>query len=406
MLEHRFNPKCLFACTLIASLLGATRASAQTFPPIGGIFISDQELDQIYLSKDLNRDGDALDPGELSVYFDGTNASGFDNPTSNVFTIFQSQSGFQYFGDGSTDAVYRLRDVNRNGNALDAGEATLWFSATDNANGFVLNTPNGLAEDSSGSIYIVTAGAGSTTDANFVYRTQDLNSDGDANDLDEASIWLDLTSLDSNSSPFEIAFIDDVAFIADTADANPRVYRAEDRNNDNVIDPLTEVNIFIDESNPFGVGVFYFGLDTDSSSVLGLDLISNSIFRLTDIDNSGAIDQASEALEIWNPSVIPSGFGFGTGFSVASGPGGELSIISSSSDPTENNIFRLLDNNGDGDYLDQGETITYLSRALTSFFPDRPRALAYAQSVPEPNTVLALLGLTGSYFLIKRLKQL
>ena len=405
MREKRFNPKYLFAYTLMTSLLGDAGASAQTFPPIGGIFVGDQELDQIYLSKDLNRDGDAADPGELSVYFDGTNASGFDNPTGNVFTIFQSQSGFQYFGDGNTDAVYRLIDSNRNGNALDAGEASLWFSAAENASGFILNTPNGLAEDSSGAIYVVQAGAGSTINEDFVYRTLDLNGDGDANDLDEASIWLDLNLLEPSSSPFEIAFLNDVAFIADTAGGNPRVYRAEDKNNDNVIDPLTEVNIFIDESNPFGIGVFYFGLDTDNSSVFALDLISDSIFRLTDIDNSGMIDQASEALEVWNPSVIPTGFEFGANFAIATGPRGELSITSNGPDPNEDNIFRLIDLNGDGDYLDQDETIPYLSRALTGFFPDRPRALAYAQNVPEPNTVLGLLGLAGSCLVIKRLKQ-
>ena len=369
MREKRFNPKHLFAYTLMTSLLGAAGASAQPSPSMGGIFVGDQGLDQIYLSKDLNRDGDAADPGELSIYFDGTNASGFDNPTGNVFTIFQSQSGFQYFGDGNTDAVYRLIDSNRNGNALDAGEASLWFSAAENASGFILNTPNGLAEDSSGAIYVVQAGAGSTINEDFVYRTLDLNGDGDANDLDEASIWLDLNLLEPSSSPFEIAFLNDVAFIADTVGGNPKVYRAEDKNNDNVIDPLTEVNIFIDESNPFGIGVFYFGLDTDNSSVFGLDLISDSIFRLTDIDNSGMIDQASEALEVWNPSVIPTGFEFGANFAIATGPGGELSITSNGSDPNEDNIFRLIDLNGDGDYLDEDETIIYLSQELTGFFP-------------------------------------
>ncbi|NEP42558.1 MAG: PEP-CTERM sorting domain-containing protein, partial [Okeania sp. SIO2H7] len=184
-------------------------------------------------------------------------------------------------------------------------------------------------------------------------------------------------------------------FISDTAEGRPRVYRAEDINNDNVIDPLTEVNIFIDNTNPFGIGTFYFGFDSDSSSLYGLDLFTDSIFRLTDENDSGSIDLASEALKVWEPSTIPTGFDFGAGFSVATGPSGELSITSNGSQPNEDNVFRLIDLNGDGDYLDADETIIYSSRELTEFFPVRPRVVEYAKSVPEPTTLFGVLGMGG-----------
>ncbi|MEM1368295.1 MAG: PEP-CTERM sorting domain-containing protein [Cyanobacteria bacterium P01_H01_bin.15] len=324
------------------------------------------------------------------------------SPTGNVFTLLQSEAGPLYAGDGNTDAVYRLIDLNNNANALDPGEATVWFSAADNAGGLPFLTPNGLGEDSRGGIYIVTADTGGTPTGDFVYRTEDLNNDGDANDAGEASIWLDLQALNSASSAFEISFINDVAFITDTAGGSPRVYRAEDINQDNVIDPQTEVSVFIDDTNPFGVGTFYFGLDVDSTSVYGLDLFSDSVFRLTDLNGSGTIDQASEAAQVWNPSVIPAGFDFGSGaFSLAVGPDSELMLAVNGSSAADDNVFRLVDLNGDGDYLDADETLIYSSRELTGFFPVRPRVAEFSSNVPrvpEPTSTLALLGLVGAGF--------
>jgi hypothetical protein len=238
--------------------------------------------------------------------------------------------------------------------------------------------------------------AGNPT-GDFVYRTLDLNGNGNAEDIGEASVWLDLQALNPASSPFEIAFLDDVAFISDTAGGNPRVYRAKDTNGDNSIDPLTEANIFIDATNPFGIGVFYFGFDSGIASLYGLDLTSDSVFRLTDENNSGDIDLVSEGLKVWDLSAIPSGFAAGPGaFSLATGPRGELSIAFNGSNPNEDNVFRLIDLNGDGDFFDEDETVVYASRQLTGFFPERPRVVEYARSVPEPSPLLGVLGVGGA----------
>ncbi|MEM1170980.1 MAG: hypothetical protein AAGJ08_18335 [Cyanobacteria bacterium P01_H01_bin.35] len=148
----KINLKILLAsCTFVGSLATVYPVYGASF---GGIFVADQTLDGIYFTQDLNGDGDGNDTDEVSLYFDDTNASGLANPTGNVFTMLQSNSGFLYYGDGNTDSVYRLLDSNNNGNALDAGEANIWFSATENASGLPLLTPNGLGEDNSGAIYL------------------------------------------------------------------------------------------------------------------------------------------------------------------------------------------------------------------------------------------------------------
>ena len=120
--------------------------------PISGVLLGDQGSssiegsDKIYLLVDTNGDGDAADEGERIVFFDETNAEGLGgedgSPTGNILNIGQSSTdGSVYAGDGDTDAVYRLKDLNGDGDANDAGESTVWFSEADNAAGFTLPTP-------------------------------------------------------------------------------------------------------------------------------------------------------------------------------------------------------------------------------------------------------------------------
>ncbi|MEL6554563.1 MAG: hypothetical protein AAFQ63_14000, partial [Cyanobacteria bacterium J06621_11] len=54
----------------------------------------------------------------------------------------------------------------------------------------------------------------------------------------------------------------------------------------------------------------------------------------------------------------------------------------------ENNLFRLVDSNGDGDYFDSGKTIVYLSQSVNGTTPERARAVEYAIApgdVPPPD---------------------
>ncbi|NEQ98528.1 MAG: hypothetical protein F6K30_17710, partial [Cyanothece sp. SIO2G6] len=232
----------------------------------GAVYVADQTLDTLLLTQDLTGDGDANDPLETSVFFDGTNESGFVDPTANIFTVLQATDGSVFYGDGNTDTVYRLTDANRDGDALDAGEATVWFAA-DNAEGLPLLTPNGLAIGSDGAIYITEADTVGTPNGDFIYRTEDLNGDGDANDAGEASIWLDLKAVNPNSSPFEITFIDDTAYIIDSVGGDPNViYRAQDLDGSGMVE-TDEVSVLVDES----VVPVDFGLTTDGESLFTVE---------------------------------------------------------------------------------------------------------------------------------------
>ncbi|MEM6403640.1 MAG: DNRLRE domain-containing protein, partial [Cyanobacteria bacterium P01_D01_bin.116] len=204
----------------------------------------------------------------------------------------------------------------------------------------------------------------------------DLNQDGDANDAGESSIWLDLKALNPSSSPFEITFINDVAYIIDSVGIDTNViYRAEDTDGSGSIE-AGEVTVLVDETT----APIDFALASDGSSLFTLELLDNdgpqSVFKIED-------GETITATEVWNSTALPEGYELFAAFSIASGPGGELAITSNG-DANEDNVFRLLDLNDDGDYFDDGETIPYLSRLLTSTVPERARVVEYAR---EPEVV-------------------
>ncbi|HEY7687383.1 MAG TPA: hypothetical protein VH835_01745, partial [Dongiaceae bacterium] len=350
------------------------------YQPLGGVLLGDQTADKVFHLRDLNGDGDAADEGERIVFFDAANQSGLAAPTGNIFTIHQAPGGTVYVGDGDTDSVYALRDMNGDGDANDIGEAHLWFSAA-NAEGRPLVTPNGIATGADGALYVVNAGVVAGPVDDVIYRTVDLNKDGDANDLGESSVWLNIQTLNAKSSAFDLAFIGNVAYLTDSNGADPdTVYRIEDLDHDGVIE-AGEAKIFISDANPFGVPVDFTHAVQDGS-VLTWELTAGAggvshVYRLTDLNGSGDIDQAKEAVEVWNSSLMPAGFETSVGFSIAASENGDIAITSNGGAANQRNVVRLSDLNGDGDYMDVGETVLLASNALDAAVGQRPRAAAF-----------------------------
>lgn len=375
--------------TFLATLVFALSAS----PAGTTLLFGDQDLDSILLTRDRNGDGDAADANESRLFFGAGNASGLTAPTGNVFAIQRTDDGSVVFGDGDTDTIYRVRDLNGDRDAMDAGEAAVWFSA-GNAGGLPLLTPNGVAQGGDGAIYVVEADVLSTPNGDFVYRTVDLNSDGDANDAGEASTWLDLKALNGSSSAFEILFDDDAAYVIDTAgsDSN-RIYRAQDLDNSGAVDS-GEVSVFIDDTNVFGAPVDFAMAIGDDGSLFTIDLTgSHQVFRLVDLDGSGSIDAAGEATEVWNDTFLPVGFDALAAFDIAFAEDSLFWISNAGgSSPEGDSIYRLTDLDQDGTFFGAGETAVWSSRTLTGDVPSRGRSLAAFQVVPEPGTLPLMAG--------------
>lgn len=362
--------------------------------PLQDVLLGDQDGNSIWHLQDLNGDGDAADAGERISFFDSTNLSGLTNPAGNIFAIHQAADGKVYAGDGDTDSVYVLRDINKDGDANDMGEARTWFSAA-NAAGLPLVTPNGVSTGPDGAVYVVNAGVVAGPVDDVVYRTVDHNKDSDANDLGEATVWLDLQTLNLKSSAFDISFDGSVAYLADTVGGDADViYRIEDSNSNNKIE-ASEVKVFIADGNPYGAPVD-FAIAAEGGSVYTWEFSSSSnggdpsrVFRLTDHNLSGTIDDAGEAVEVWNAGKLPAGFANSIGFSIAAAENGDLVVTSNGTQPSQRNVVRLTDLNGDGDYMDDGETIIAGSNALDAAFGQRPRSLAFyddGSPAPHPQT--------------------
>ena len=369
------------------------------------VLVGDFTTDTIYRFSDLDGDGKA-GASEGTVFFDGS-ALGLPGVTS--FTI-EGRNGVYYAGDGDTDTVYRLRDTDGNGDANGAGESSVWFSE-DNAQGYKLHTPNGMAIGDDGAVYVTEADVLSDQSGDFIFRTVDLNGDGDANDSGEATPWLDLKALNGKSSPFEISFDGDVAYITDTLGADDNVvYRAQDTDGSGVVE-ADEVSVFISETDAFGAPVD-FGMTALNGKLYMLELFdpSNpaSVYGLNDLNGDGKIDAAEEAVEVWNASALPDGIDLDFGFDLNSNGTDTLAIMSNGFTPADTGVYLLRDLNGDHDFLDVGETTVFASGLDFPDFLGRPRPLAFYEPadpvapVPLPATALLMVSALG--LLARRLR--
>ncbi|MEM7168376.1 MAG: IPT/TIG domain-containing protein [Planctomycetota bacterium] len=166
--------------------------------PAGSVLVSDDgaSVRSILRLTDINGDGDANDDGELAIYYDQSAVA----PTPVVTdpeAIAATTTGIVYVTDTATGRIVRLSDTNGDGDALDAGEATVFFEGTAPATLTDLDT---LQLD--GSVLVAV-----DEDNGTVLRLSDSNGDGDALDAGEAVLWVDGAANPAASDPNDAATI-------------------------------------------------------------------------------------------------------------------------------------------------------------------------------------------------------
>ncbi len=365
----------LITATLMTSVL-VDGINAQPVPlqNRGALLVSDQgnpPFDGIFILQDLDGDGLALQPSEGAVWFDRTNAEGLLEETSNFLAIHATADGTVYAADGDSRAVYRLRDVNGDGDALDLGESSIFFDSS-NSLGLPMGVPNGLYTDLEGTVYLTLAGSLANNEPDAILKLRDLNGDGDALDPGEAMIWVDLDALEGGSSvPFEVLVRDDgTALYIEFAGAPDTIRLLDDVNNDGVI-TADERTVHLSDGD-FGVD-FGFSLAADTGTIVNTNAgSSQGLWRVTDLNNSGTIDSEDEVHLLWSETENADGVMTSTVFDVEVGSNGRLFLLDSA---TEDRIIVLEDLNGDGDYLDAGETTVFAEGSVHNF--DRPRSLTF-----------------------------
>lgn len=330
---------------------------SDVFAPAGRhVLVGDQRNDQLLLFRDLDSDGAALAASEVSVFFDANNAAGLAAPTQNVTGVFQARDASVFVADADADAVYRLMDLNGDLDAQDPWEATVWFGP-ENASELIVKTPNAVHQDETGAIFISYAGLSQ------VYRTIDLNHDGDAMDPGEAVPWFDFTTLDLDGIPFSLSFSDKVGFLTNIGDpSSGALYRLEDQNNDGRIQPGEAVQYLTpgSESTPLDNIVATI---VDHNSVIcmtwypakGNEIV---LHRLQDQDGSGVIDAVGEVQEVWSSKLAPNGALTEIGFSLASDDRGQL-LMAGNAFSGAATVLVLSDEDGNSNYLAPLETTVF-----------------------------------------------
>ncbi|KAA0212779.1 MAG: hypothetical protein DYG94_13865 [Leptolyngbya sp. PLA3] len=370
---------------LFALAAGAVAQPAPLEARTAGLLVGDQDVDAIYRVRDLNGDRDALDVGERTLWLDASNASGLPGPFGSVLTMFQSASGAVFIGEGDTDTVYRAFDLNADGDALDAGEVRVWISPA-NAAGYFLPTPSGIWETEPGVVFVFNVGTVSTP-GDAIYRTQDLNADGDANDPGEMVLWFDVEGEVGDSSAFELVFIGNRAFWTDLRGGNTdAILWAEDLNSNGEISG-SEWGIFMDVNNAFGAPVG-IGLKTDGTSLYvahNLSSADQSLYRLTDLNGNGVIDSADEAVQVWNESLAPTGVVLGSIFTLAIGPETSVALGSSGSNEADA-VLLLQDLDSDRRFTSADESLLFVGSGSATGEPaQRVRALEFVSCPADLN---------------------
>ncbi len=157
-----------------------TTASATVPRAGGGLLIADQTNDQVLLADDLNGDGDFDDTDEVRVVAN----LGVTNPQE----VTSTPRGEVFLGENTNDAVLRLVDLDGDGDCDDAGEQKVFFDNTQlGLTGATLVTPASVTIDADGSLLLGNSGAG-TGSVDFIVRLRDRNGDGDALDAGEATM--------------------------------------------------------------------------------------------------------------------------------------------------------------------------------------------------------------------------
>jgi sugar lactone lactonase YvrE len=344
--------------TLVAASL-ALPCAAQTIPQLLPLartdfcYVPEPSSDQVFRLIDLDLDGDFDAPGEVSVFYNDVQGA---FPLTNCNGVTVDLFGRVFVSDSSEERIFRLVDLDGDGSCHDAGECTVWFDGKGGTgSGILLASPANLVADAQGALWVASAGDGANP-VDSVVRLFDANFDGDANDAGEAVEYFKPApgGAGGASIPQDVAIGQDGRlYLLDvpSAGTNPKgVYRLDDLNVSGVIDQPSEVTVFFaPPAQP--LNAFFWGLTIDAQGWFYMaDTMNELVWRFRDVDGSGAVDQANE-FSIWwqNPagSLI---------WRLA--PASDGSLLAAESEAPDR-ILRLadLDNSGSVDPLTETATL-------------------------------------------------
>lgn len=343
------------------------------------LFVFDQDLDRIVRLADENGDGDLLDADEATIFFDNaTPPLGVYNAQGLVAVGPNELLATDNVTSENADAnVVRLVDANADGDALDEGEATLWYGGAIPGGGQV-TFPTALTRAPDGAFYLVNNDA-FDDQPDAVYRLDDANADGDVDDAGEATLHFDLATRDPVPQTFDLVF--DAAgqsYVVDirTPTENNASVDAIAADGSAMTEILDAVALYtLTQSDEelalpgFGSNQIAYNAQRDAlvfSTVTVFQPFIPHVVALRDENQNGMIDDRAEVRILWDAELADVA-DFGGVRDLLWVPDGTILIV----DNGEKQILRLIDDNADGDFNDAGETrvIYDLDRAMMAGHP-------------------------------------
>ncbi len=271
---------------LVLQILSAISTGNRALGGSPSLMVVDSTRDHVVWLQDLDADGRYDGPGESQIFYDDS-AIG---PNLSVPSALIARSDDLLLLDGGTiDSLLSLRDIDQDGFATGAAEVRVIYD--DEAAGPDLAVPSSMAIDPSGVIYI---GDRSTT-KRHVLRLQDLDGDGDMDQADEATIWLQISGNPplSNFTPTAVCLAADGTLLVGDG-ASGFIYACRDLDGDGRAQGSNEVQPWFTTPNRHGV----FNVDalttTDGEQFYLADEENGMILRLHDSDQNGTIDAIGE----------------------------------------------------------------------------------------------------------------
>lgn len=302
-----------FTTRLVPALLASAFVVAGTSladGPLAGeiIFSCDPVLDRVLIYHDTDGDGTYEQPGETVVLYDSAlGPVALPEPVC----LTQSPDDTLYVGDATDDIILAINDSNEDDDAYDLDptlptghEAWIYFDGRPggNAGGIRMERVTGVSVTTLGVVW-VSMRKESVAGLDAILRLEDHNGDGDANDSGEAVVYY-------SPAPGQVPGFSSLSAVKQGQDG--LVYALQN-----------------------GTGVVH------------------GIYRLSDLDGSGAIDQPGEAVLYFQPLPGP----------------GTSSLVALDQDNNEywyvldeanGEVLRARDFSGNGLIDPLGETTTFM----------------------------------------------
>lgn len=344
--------------------LAGCLALAAAAPAQDRFLLADRNNDAIYLVRDLNHNGVIDEPAEVFLWFNATNTAGTPG-LMNPSAMAARRDGVCVLGDQQTQTIYRFQDQNGDNDALDPGESRVLADAS-NASGVSLAFPTGIAFDSFNRLYVVNAGNAFGPDA--IYRFVDLNQDGDMQDAGEITVWAEVGPFGGGNGPYspQELFFDgnNDAYVRNSSATLQGFLRLHDANSDGDADDPGESTIFYSPANASGVPVTAgFAVDPINRCMPDFYMLQlatggvDQLVRVSDWSGDHDAQDASpnEARLVW--STAQAGF---TSIDLLVTISGTVLIT----DNSGKKVYQLIDNDSDGAFTSAGEQTVFFNNTL------------------------------------------